>query len=62
MLFETPGTVLEDNELPKEIDIGGVRVTIVRFTDNGFVVDDHRAKISGKATLLEAEAETGSSH
>jgi hypothetical protein len=56
VLFESPSTVVVDTELPREIEISGKKATVVRFTGKGFVVDDHGATISGKATLLEAAA------
>jgi hypothetical protein len=55
VLFESPTTVVEGNDLPKEIEISGKLATILRFTQNGFVIDDHHVRISGKATLLEPD-------
>lgn len=54
VLFEPPTTIVEEKELPKEVEIGGRKATVTRFSGKGFLIDDHGIRISGKATLLEA--------
>jgi hypothetical protein len=54
MLFEPPGSVVERKDLPVELNIGGHRITIVSFTDEGFVINSHGvARISMGAYVLE---------
>ncbi len=57
LLFESPRSVVEEKELPREIEIGGRKVSILRFTNVGFVLDDHHVPVSGKATLLEGSTD-----
>jgi hypothetical protein len=58
VLFEPPMTIVEEKNLPKEIEIGGTKASVIRFSGKGFVIDDHGIRISGRATLLEAAADS----
>ena len=54
LMFESPTSTVDEKDLPRDIEIDGKRVTVVTFTDHGFILDDHHIQVSGKATLLDA--------
>jgi len=42
LMFKPPGVVVSKAELPKKIDVSRQTLTVVRCTNSGFVVDDHK--------------------
>ena len=42
LMFTPPGLVVDKRELPKNIEVSGQRVTVVRYTNSGFVVMDNK--------------------
>jgi hypothetical protein len=54
LLFEPPSIVIEQKDLPEDFQVDGHTVTIERFTDAGFALNDHGVQISVRATAVEA--------
>jgi hypothetical protein len=42
LMFTPPGLVVEKRELPKNLDVSGQTITVIRYTNSGFVIDDHK--------------------
>jgi len=53
LLFMPGDIVVSERDLQKDILIGGKRLTVKRYTDTGFVVDDHGEPISFGIYVLE---------
>ncbi len=61
LFFEPPGVVIGPNDLPRDLQIGKQRITIVAFTSTGFTVDDHGIHgILAHAFVLETSPEPAS--
>ena len=42
LMFTPPGLVVEKRELPKNLDVSGQTITVIRYTNSGFIIDDHK--------------------
>jgi hypothetical protein len=42
LMFTPPGLVVDKRELPKDIKVSGQTLTVARYTNSGFVIDDHK--------------------
>jgi hypothetical protein len=42
LMFTPPGLVVDKRELPKNIEVSGQKITVVRYTNSGFVINDHK--------------------
>jgi hypothetical protein len=42
LMFTPPGLVVDKRELPKNIEVSGQTVTVVRYTNSGLVINDHK--------------------
>ena len=42
LMFTPPGFAVDKRELPKDIKVSGQTLTVARYTNSGFVIDDHK--------------------
>jgi len=42
LMFTPPGLVVDKRELPKKFEVSGQMLTVVRYTNSGVVIDDHK--------------------
>jgi hypothetical protein len=42
LMFTPPDVVVDKLDLPKKIKVSGQALTVVRYTNSGFVIDDHK--------------------
>jgi hypothetical protein len=42
LMFTPPGLAVDRRELPKDIEVSGLKITVVRYTNSGFVINDHK--------------------
>jgi hypothetical protein len=42
LMFTPPGLAVDKRELPKDIKVSGQTLTVARYTNSGFVIDDHK--------------------
>ena len=54
LLFEPPGGIVEAKDLPMPLKINGQKITVVWFTDTGFVVNDHGQKVGLRVSVLDS--------
>jgi hypothetical protein len=53
LLFE-PGGIVSEGDLEKSLQVFGHEVTIRRFTNHGFVVNDNEERLTVKVSILES--------
>ena len=56
LMFTPPGLIVGKRELPKDIEVSGQKITVVRYTNSSFVINDHKHRdVRFTAYLVEGD-------